>query len=117
VERVSDSTHKSTPLRVARPRARRYPFVASIEITDLQSEVRLQERVTDLSLFGCGAPAHKTFPAGTKVRVRITHASKNFAALGRIAYATSGNMGIIFTRIERNDQTILEKWISELRDS
>jgi hypothetical protein len=115
---VPDSIHKSTPVRVKRPRARRYPFVASIEITDLQSEVRLQERVTDLSLYGCGAPAHKTFAAGTKVRVKITHASKNFAALGRIAYATSdGNMGIIFTRIERNDQTILEKWISELRES
>jgi hypothetical protein len=25
-------------------------------------------------------------------------------------------MGIVFTRVEQNDQIILEKWIGELRD-
>jgi hypothetical protein len=34
-----------------------------------------------------------------------------------VAYATShGDMGIVFARVERNDQMILEKWINELRD-
>ena len=37
--------------RVERPRARRYPFVASVELVDLASDLRLQERVTDLSLY------------------------------------------------------------------
>lgn len=114
---MSDSTHKWTPVRVER-RVPRYQFAASIEITDLQSEVRLQEQVTELSLYGCGAPAHKNFPPRSKVRVRITHADKNFVALGRVAYTTpDGNMGVVFTWVEQNDQTILEKWISELRDS
>jgi hypothetical protein len=35
-------------------RARRYPFVASVELTDLQSEVHIQERAIELSLYGCG---------------------------------------------------------------
>ena len=42
--------------------------------------------------------------------------SANFAALGRVSYTTSeGGMGVAFTRIEPNDQLILEKWVEELR--
>jgi hypothetical protein len=49
--------------------------------------------------------------------VRITSKRSTFSALGEVAYATAnGDMGIVFTRIEPNDQMILEKWISELRD-
>jgi hypothetical protein len=46
--------------------------------------------------------------------IRITSKGRAFSALGKVAYATAE--GIVFTRIERNDQMILEKWISELRD-
>lgn len=102
------------------PRARRYPFVAPIELTDLESEIQLQERVTDLSLYGCRVAARvatqKAFPAGTRVRIRITHTGGIFAAIAIVAYASGDDMGIIFTGIEPNHQAILEKWISELRD-
>jgi hypothetical protein len=99
-----------------RPRARRYPFVASIELVDVQSEVRVQGRVTDLSLYRCGANASKSSRAGTKMRIRITSKGSTFSALGKVAYATAdGDMGIVFARIEPNDQRILEKWIGELR--
>jgi hypothetical protein len=33
-----------------RPRARRYSFVATIELTDTQSEAKIQERTSELSL-------------------------------------------------------------------
>ncbi len=49
-ERVADKIQNPVKVRVERPRARRYPFVASVELVDLQSEVQLQGRVTDLSL-------------------------------------------------------------------
>src|SRR5229473_5179530 len=97
------------------PRARRYLFVATIELTDTQSEAKIQGRTSDLSLFGCRVETHKPFPAGTKVRVRIAHASANFVALGKVAYATTEiGMGIVFTWIEPNDQLILDKWVEEL---
>jgi hypothetical protein len=99
------------------PRARRYPFVATIELTDTHSETKIQERTSNLSLYGCRVETHKPFPTGAKVRIRIAHRSANFVALGRVSFTSSdGRMGIAFTRIEPNDQTILEKWISELRD-
>jgi hypothetical protein len=91
--------------------------VASVELVDLQSEVQLQERVTDLGLYGCGVAASKSIPTGTKLRIRITRKGNTFSALGRVAYATSnGDVGIVFTRTEQNDQLVLEKWISEVRD-
>jgi len=116
-ERVADKLQKPVTVRVERPRARRYPFVASVELTDLHLEVQFQERSTDLSLYGCRVMADKPFPAGTRVRIKITRTGDTFSALGRVAYATSdGDMGIVFTRIEPNHQQLLEKWISELRD-
>jgi PilZ domain len=107
---VADKIQNPVKVRAERPRARRYPFVASVELVDLQSDFRLQERVTDLSLYGCGVTASKPLPAGTKLRVRITSKGNTFSALGKVAYAAAnGDMGIVFGRIERNDQVILEK--------
>jgi hypothetical protein len=114
---VADKIQNPVKVRVERPRARRYPFVASVELLDLHSDLRLQERVTDLSLYGCGVTASKPLAAGTKLRVRITSKGSTFSALGKVAYATpDGDMGIVFARIEPKDQIILEKWIGELRD-
>jgi PilZ domain-containing protein len=97
-------------------RARRYLFVAPIELTDTQSEIKVQGRTSNLSMFGCRVETHNPFPAGAKVRVKITHRSTNFVALGRVAYTTSSGMGIAFTQIEPNDQPILEKWVEGLRE-
>jgi len=100
-----------------RPRARRYAFVASVDLIDLQSEIQFQGRATDLSLYGCGVAASKSLPAGTKLRIKITTKGKMFSAVGKEAYVTAvGEMGIVFSRIEPSDQMILEKWIGELRD-
>ena len=103
-------------MRIERPRARRYLFVATIELIDTQSEAKIQERTSDLSLYGCRVETHKPFSIGAKVRIKIAHMSANFVALGRVSYATSeGGMGVAFTRIEPNDQLVLEKWVEELR--
>jgi hypothetical protein len=98
-------------------RARRYPFAVHLELTDLDSETHLRERTTDLSLFGCGVATQDSFSIGAKVRIGITHKGSHFTALGRVIYVRPyREMGIAFTQIEENDQTTLEKWISELRD-
>jgi hypothetical protein len=61
---VTDKLQNPVKVRVERPRARRYPFVASVELVDLQSDLQLQERVTDLSLCSCGVSTSKPLPAG-----------------------------------------------------
>jgi hypothetical protein len=101
-----------------RPRARRYPFAASIEMTDVEFETQIVEQTSDLSLFGCGVATHKPLPAGTRILIRIQHGGANFAALGKVAHAGHGTrMGVVFTKIEPHQQLVLEKWVAELREA
>jgi phage tail protein X len=97
-----------------RTRARRYPFVASIELTDTESKEQVWGQTTEVSLFGCRVEKVKLLPPDTKVSIRIVHSGDNFLALGRVVYARVG-MGIVFTKIEANKGLVLEKWIAELR--
>jgi len=97
-----------------RPRARRYPFVAGIELTDIKSEEQVWGQTTELNLFGCRVDKVKLMPPETKVRIRIVHAGESFLAPGRVVYARVG-MGIVFTKTEANRGLVLEKWIAELR--
>ena len=104
-------------MHTERPRARRYPFVVGIELTDIQSEIKIRERTSDLSLFGCHVDTLKPLSTGTRVRIRIAHRGANFAALGSVVYAgPNARMGFAFTKIEQKDQLVLEEWIAQLRE-
>ena len=101
---------------IERPRARRYPFAASIDLVEMESETEIREQTTNLSVFGCQVSAQKPFAAGTRVRLRILHRGAIFAALGHIVNARKNSMGVVFTKIEQKDQAVLEKWLAEIRD-
>ena len=108
-----EQEQKRTPMR----RARRFRVALHVELTDLESETHLEDRTTDLSLFGCGIATRNSLSIGAKLRIRIAHKGSHFTALGRVIYVKPyREMGIEFTQIEENDQAILEKWIGELRD-
>lgn len=110
---VLQEKQKRTPVR----RARRFRVALHVELTDLESETHLEERTTDLSLFGCGVATRNSLTIGAKLRIRIAHKGSHFTALGRVIYVRPyREMGIEFTHIEENDQAILERWISELRN-
>ena len=97
-------------------RAQRFPFVAGIQVTDIATEKQLAAHTEDLSVFGCFVETAAPFPAGTKVRLRISHAGVNFMAQGKVAYARKdGGMGIAFTSIEPSSLPILDAWLAELR--
>jgi PilZ domain len=97
-------------------RASRYPFAASIELTDVRSERLLSARTTNLSLFGCYVYTSSPFPEGTKVSLRILHGGASFAAFGKVVQSKpNSGMGIAFTEIGEPSQAILEKWLATLR--
>jgi len=97
-------------------RASRYPFAASIELTDVRSDRLLSARTTNLSLFGCYVYTTGPLPEGTKVSLRITHGSTSLAALGKVVYSKpNSGMGVAFTTIEPLSQAILENWLASLR--
>lgn len=100
-----------------RPRARRYTFPANIELIDVDSERKIRERTSDLSLFGCQVKCQNPWPIGTKVRLKITYKGSAFTASGRIAHIRANSaMGVAFVRVEDKDQLVLERWMAELRD-
>src|SRR5260370_2904117 len=104
-------------MQLERHRARRYPFHASMELTDLQSETLIREQTSDLSLFGCHVDTLKPLPPGTKVRIKISHRSESLEALGRVAFVRpNAVMGILFTRIEPHDQLVFSEGNAELDD-
>ena len=98
-----------------KPRARRFAFLANIELIDLDLERKLRDQTCDLSLFGCQVKCLEPWPAGTKVRLKITFKGAAFTALGRIANIRAKSMGVVFTTVGDKDQSVLERWMAELR--
>ena len=97
-------------------RASRFPFAASIELTDVHSERRLTAFTTNLSLFGCYVITGNPFLEGTKVSLRIIRGGKTFAAFGKVVFSKPNyGMGIAFVETEPASQAILENWMTRLR--
>jgi len=90
--------------------------VAGIDLTDLESEKHLAAHIKDLNLLGCYVETVTPFTEGTKVRMHISHAGKNFSAIGRVAYSRPNTgMGIAFTTIEPSSLHVLDVWLEGLR--
>ena len=96
-------------VRLCRPRARRYAFVAVVELTNLQSDENIRQPISNLSLFGCHVIAVKPFSMGARIRITIVYEGASFHALGKVVRSQPGvGMGVAFTAIEGNDQQTLD---------
>lgn len=80
------------------------------------TEKQLAAHTEDLSVFGCFVETAAPFSAGTRVRLRISHAGVNLVAQGTVAYSRKDSgMGIAFTSIEPSSLSILDAWLANLR--
>jgi PilZ domain len=108
---VGDGEVTSIPLK--RHRAQRFPFVAGIQITALDTQAHLAAHTEDLNLSGCFVETTNPFIGGTKVGLRISHDGVIFVAQGTVAYSLGGKgMGIKFTFIEPSSVAILDGWLT-----
>lgn len=90
--------------------------MAGIQVTDIATGKLVAAHTEDLSMFGCFVETTAPFPAGTKVRLRISHAGANFAGQGTVIYLRpSIGMGIAFTSIEPSSLPVLDIWLENLR--
>ena len=109
-------TDKPKIEREERRCAVRYPFTATAEIMDLRSNTRVTGRSSDLGLGGCYIDILSPFTAGSPVRVRLEREKKVFEAMATVSYAQqSFGMGLAFTEIKAEHQSVLQAWIAELR--
>ena len=100
-----------------RRRGPRYPFYASAKITDVESQISMTARTSELSRHGCYMDMLNPLPLGTAVKTEITYHEQIIEAQGRVIYSQANmGMGVSFDGIEPNHTAILEKWIEEARE-
>jgi PilZ domain-containing protein len=94
----------------------RYAFSAAAEAVHLQTDTRLNGRISDLGRGGCYVDTINPFPVGADVKIRITKDNSSLVAQARVLYSSGGmGMGLMFTKIEPERLPVLEKWLAELR--
>ncbi len=106
-------TERYFPIPLKRHRAQRFPFVAGIQITALDTQGHLAAHTEDLNMSGCFVETMNPFIGGTKVGLTVSHDGVAFVAQGTVAYSLSGKgMGIKFTFIEPSSISILDSWLT-----
>jgi hypothetical protein len=93
----------------------RFTFIATAEISDVASGVRLSGRLAEISRKGCYIDLLNTLPKGTSIQLRITRDSGTFATPGKVIYALeSMGMGVAFEETPPDQMKTLDSWLAEL---
>jgi hypothetical protein len=97
-----------------RRRTPRYIFIASAELFEEQSEVRVATRVSELSQHGCYLDMMNPFPTGTLILLKIFAGDLTFQSKAKIVYATPNmGAGVTFLDVEPKCEYILSRWLEE----
>ena len=98
-----------------RRRTPRYIFIASAELYEERTDVRVASRVSELSLNGCYLDMMNPFPPGTLVLLKIFAGELTFQSKGKVVYATPNvGAGIAFLEVEPKYEYILKRWLEDL---
>jgi PilZ domain len=98
-----------------RRKGARFPFSASVQLAQMESDTRLHGRVSDLARGGCYIDTINPFPTGADVRIRIMKANVSFETEGTVSFATAGlGMGLAFKNLDAECIMVLEEWLQEL---
>jgi PilZ domain len=97
-----------------RRRTPRYAFIASAELLEPQTDVRIATRVSELSLYGCYMDMLNPFPVDTPVLVKISAGDAVFQTKARVIYAHPNfGAGVGFLDPAPQYLEILRGWITE----
>jgi PilZ domain len=97
-----------------RRRTPRYIFIASAELYEEQSDVRVASRVSELSLNGCYLDMMNPFPPGTIILLKILAGDLTFQSKARVIYATQNmGAGVAFLDVEPKYHYVLTRWMDD----
>ena len=97
-----------------RRRTPRYIFIASAELYEERTDLRVASRVSELSLNGCYLDMMNPFPSGTVVLLKIFAGDMTFQAKSKIVYATPNvGAGVAFLEVEPQYAPVLNHWLEE----
>jgi hypothetical protein len=109
-----EKQQKAKKAAVNRRAEKRYPFTASAEIVDLNTQVKIDARTSDLSSGGCYVDTMNPLALGTEVSVKLSRGGVAFEANARVNYSQPGvGMGIAFAAIGVEQRAVLDYWIAE----
>jgi hypothetical protein len=93
----------------------RYSLIATVDVVDPVSSVRISGRISELSRKGCYVDALNNLPPQTPVNIRISRDRGTFNSPGKIIYVqeTMG-MGLTFVGTPDDQLKILDSWLAEL---
>lgn len=93
----------------------RYSLIATVEITEPESDIRLSGRLSEISRKGCYVDILNTLPAATMIRLRVSRDRGTFTTAGKIIYVQEGmGMGVAFVDPPPDELKTLESWLAEL---
>jgi len=97
-----------------RRRTPRYIFIASAELYEERTDVRVATRVSELGLHGCYLDMMNPFPPGTLILLKIFAGELTFQSKAKIVYSTPNvGAGVLFLDVEPKYEYILNRWIEE----
>ena len=95
-----------------RRRTLRFPFDASADLAEENSETRMVARVSEISLNGCFLQAANPLPNGTSVVVKIFTEGRFFESRATVTYSQPKvGMGLAFRDVKPYFASVLKKWL------
>jgi hypothetical protein len=99
-------------------RAPRYYFGGAVELTEFDSGQMIVALVRALSSYGCFIRTEKSFPIGTRVKLKFAHLGACFSEVGRVvnhvAHKENPGIGVEFVGIDPTDRERLESCLAQL---
>jgi len=103
-------------VRIEARRTPRYTFIATAELIEEKTDVRIATRVSELSLHGCYLDMMNPFPQNTLVLVKIFAGDDFFQAKGKIIYVQANlGAGVSFLEIDQQHIPVLERWLAQAK--
>jgi hypothetical protein len=92
----------------------RFTFIATVDISDAESGIRLAGRISEISRRGCYIDVLNTLPKETPIQLRITRDSGTFVTPGSVIYVLERmGMGVAFLDTAPDQLSILDSWLAE----
>ena len=93
----------------------RFPFIAAVEVIELQTDTHMKARTSDLSRQGCYVDTLNPLPSGTTLKLHFTHQDQRLDAVGRVVHSQPNmGMGVEFAEIAAGIEPTLDRWLAEL---
>jgi hypothetical protein len=110
-----ESVKSKAAIEAERRASQRFTLVASADVLDLHSGMRISARVADLSLSGCYMDCLSPLPVGSNMRLRISCNSQTveLKATVRFSHASLG-MGVGFAALTPDQLETIGQWMGAM---